>query len=102
MRLPLGVVLLRFLPEMPQPPNLVIPGIEAFMFLAGRTLRLRLKQRREHRYRNRLADLVLDVEDVPEFAVIGLGPDVSTRRRVDELGCDPDAVLRPRTLPSTT
>ncbi len=37
-------------------------------------------------------DLVLDLEDVGQLAVVALGPDVAAGRPVDQLGRDPDAV----------
>ena len=47
-------------------------------------------------------DLVLKVKDVCEVTVVALRPEVKPRRGVDQLGVDPDAVRRARTLPSST
>src|SRR6185369_2859679 len=44
------------------------------------------------RTNDRLGNLVLDLEDVGELAVVALGPDMPAGLAVDELGIDPDSV----------
>src|SRR3954447_7055593 len=36
--------------------------------------------------------LILDGEDVGEIAIVPVGPQMATRGRIDQLGCDADAV----------
>ena len=57
------------------------------------------RELRPHCRQDRLGDLVLECEDVPQLAVVGLGPDVVTRGGVDELGADPHPVPRPAHAP---
>ena len=40
------------------------------------------------------SDLILDIKDVAQLAIVSLGPDMLTRRRVDQLPCDADASSR--------
>jgi hypothetical protein len=78
--------------EMPPAPLVSRPGIKVFWRLAHRSLTLGTRNRRSDGHRDRLADLVLDREDVGQIAVVTFGPDMITGLGLDQLRGHPDTV----------
>ncbi len=90
-------------PEVPQPALVAIPGIEIAGRLAGRELLLDPRQFRLDRRRDLARHLLLDVEDVLELQVVGLGPELGAVGGAHQLGGDADTRrLALRTLPTST
>src|SRR6516165_8993255 len=77
---------------MGQGAQIKIVGIEAVRALALGALYFGLAQARLDRADDAQRDLVLQFEDVVQRAVIALGPDMHSARRLDQLRGDPHAV----------
>ena len=76
-----------------------VPGIDRTRALPARC---RFSERRAEMRDDRFDELVLNLEDVAEVAVVALGPDVMAGLCVDQPGGDTDAAPVRLTLPSTT
>ncbi len=90
----LGIVLPPVCPQMRQRAQHQVVGGEAFRAFALGERDLRLLDRRMHRARDLFGDLVLEIEQVVDHAVVGIGPEMRAAGRVDELCRHPDSVMR--------
>ena len=78
-----------------QPAEVVVVGFQALCRLAPGTLDLGLLHFRCDRTDDARGDLVLQIEDLRQRSVETIGPQVGTRRGIDELAGDAQAVARP-------
>src|SRR4030095_6989267 len=77
--------------EMPA-AGVVVVGLDALRWDGRQLDLLGLREVYPENLRNPLGDLVLDLEDVIQVAIVNFRTEVKAVRGVDELGCDPDAI----------
>src|SRR6185436_3556457 len=75
-----------------QSAQIQVIGVQVFRALTLGTLDLRLAEAWLYSRHDAEGDLILEREDVAERAIVSLGPDMGTGRRLDELASDADAV----------
>jgi hypothetical protein len=90
-----GIVLVTNQVQLLQAAQDIIICDEALRRLAFRQLGTGRFHPSSHRCHDRAHDLVLDREDVFQFTVIRLRPQMSTSRRIDELCSDANSIARP-------
>ena len=88
------IVLAPVRPEMRQRPERQVVGGEAFRPLAAGERDLGRADRRAHGAGDPLGDLVLEVEEVVDDAVVAVGPEMGAGHGVDQLRRDAHAVAR--------
>ncbi len=84
---------------MPESPLSEVPGLHRAGLDARGSVPLRAENLRPDAPCNRLADLVLKLEDVLKLAIVVVRPDVLPRRGVDKLRGDADSASRPAYAP---
>src|SRR5262245_21076457 len=78
---------------MPEASLAIIPGTHVLRPLRDDTLTFGTGQRRFDCSSNTRGDVVLHCEDVSQFTVVTLGPEMGTSGRIDQLAGDPHALL---------